>query len=116
MSKTKTSPKLVAFDAARCLDNDEVIAEYMTAVLEAEDPDDDADEQRTGHGGSVARAVAVHPLAINDVICAELSPFRGCLNFCVRGLADLSTAAGVACDERPTRWASRWCHATRPFG
>lgn len=39
MSKAKTSPKLVAFDAARYLDNDEAIAEYMTAVLEAEDPD-----------------------------------------------------------------------------
>jgi hemolysin D len=39
----------------------------------------------------------------------------GCLKFCVRGFGDLSTAAVVACDERPTRWASRWCHATRPF-
>jgi hypothetical protein len=39
---------------------------------------------------------------------------RGRLNFCVRSLGDLSTAAGVACDERPARWASRWCHATRP--
>ena len=29
---------------------------------------------------------------------------------CVRRLRDLSTAAGVACDERPTRWASR-CRA-----
>ena len=29
-------------------------------------------------------------------------------NICVKGFgADLSTAAGVACDERPTRWASR---------
>ena len=29
-------------------------------------------------------------------------------NFCVKGFgADLSTAEGVACDERPTRWASR---------
>ena len=36
---TKTRLKLVAFDAARYLDNDEAIAEYMTAVLEANDPD-----------------------------------------------------------------------------
>ncbi len=36
-----------------------------------------------------------------------------CLNFCVRGAQDLSTAAVVACDERPTRWASRRGHATR---
>jgi hypothetical protein len=29
-------------------------------------------------------------------------------NICVKGFgADLSTAEGVACDERPTRWASR---------
>lgn len=39
MKKTKTPLKLVAFDAARYLDDDEAIAEYMTAVLEAGDPD-----------------------------------------------------------------------------
>lgn len=39
MTKTKTAPKLVAFDAARHLDDDEAIAEYMTAVLEASNPD-----------------------------------------------------------------------------
>ena len=41
MSKTKTKvpPKLVAFDAARYLNDDEAIAEYMTAVLEANEPD-----------------------------------------------------------------------------
>ena len=39
MTKTKSPPKLVAFDAARYLDNDEAIAEYMTAVLESHDPD-----------------------------------------------------------------------------
>ncbi|MDC8785630.1 addiction module antidote protein [Roseateles koreensis] len=39
MSKTKTPLKLVAFDAARYLDDDEAIAEYMTVVLEANDPD-----------------------------------------------------------------------------
>ncbi len=39
MTKTKAPLKLVAFDAARYLDDDEAIAEYMTAVLEANDPD-----------------------------------------------------------------------------
>ncbi len=36
MSKAKN---LVSLDAARYLDSDEAIAEYMTAVLEAEDSD-----------------------------------------------------------------------------
>ena len=36
--KTKTPPKLVAFDAARYLDDDEAVAEYMTAILETNDP------------------------------------------------------------------------------
>ena len=39
MMKPKSPMKLVAFDAARYLDNDEAIAEYMTAVLEANEPD-----------------------------------------------------------------------------
>ena len=39
MTKAKTPLKLVAFDAARYLENDEAIAEYMTAVLEANDSD-----------------------------------------------------------------------------
>lgn len=39
MTKPKTSRKLVAFDAARYLNDDEAIAEYMTAMLEANDPD-----------------------------------------------------------------------------
>ena len=41
MTKTKTKAplKLVAFDAARYLNDDEAIAEYVTAVLEANDPD-----------------------------------------------------------------------------
>lgn len=39
MSELKAARKLVAFDAARYLDDDEAIAEYVTAVLEAEDPD-----------------------------------------------------------------------------
>ena len=38
-AKTKSAPKLIAFDAARYLDNDEAIAEYMTVVLEASDSD-----------------------------------------------------------------------------
>ena len=36
-----------------------------------------------------------------------------------RGGAELSTAAGVACDERPTRWATRGApriHAMQPLG
>ena len=37
MTKTKAPLKLVAFDAARYLDDDEAIAEYMTAVLETND-------------------------------------------------------------------------------
>lgn len=39
MSKSKTSTKLLPFDAARYLHDDVAIAEYMTAVLEAGDPD-----------------------------------------------------------------------------
>jgi probable addiction module antidote protein len=39
MTKAKAPSKLVVFDAARYLDNDEAIAEYLTAVLEANDPD-----------------------------------------------------------------------------
>ena len=39
MTKTKTPLKLVAFDAAKYLDDEEAIAEYMTAVLEAGDPE-----------------------------------------------------------------------------
>ncbi len=39
MTKTKAPLKLVAFDAARYLDDDAAIAEYMTAVLETSDPD-----------------------------------------------------------------------------
>jgi probable addiction module antidote protein len=39
MTKTKAPLKLVAFDAARYLDGDEAVAEYMTAVLETNDPD-----------------------------------------------------------------------------
>ena len=39
MTKTKAPLKLVAFDAARYLDNDQAVAEYMTVVLDANDPD-----------------------------------------------------------------------------
>ena len=38
-AKSKAAPKLVPFDAARYLDNDKAIAEYMTAVLETGDAD-----------------------------------------------------------------------------
>lgn len=39
MTKTKALPKFIVFDAARYLNDDEAIAEYMTAILEANDPD-----------------------------------------------------------------------------
>ena len=45
MTKSKVTPtrkpktRLVPFDAARYLNDDAAIAEYMTAVLETEDPD-----------------------------------------------------------------------------
>lgn len=39
MTKTKSAPKLIVFDAARYLNDDEAIAEYMTAILETNDPD-----------------------------------------------------------------------------
>lgn len=38
-TKAKTKVKLLPFDAARYLSDDEAIAEYMTAVLETDDPD-----------------------------------------------------------------------------
>lgn len=39
MTKAKRPLELVAFDAAKYLDDDDAIAEYMTAVLETNDPD-----------------------------------------------------------------------------
>jgi len=39
MTKAKAPLKLVAFDAAKYLNDDESIAEYMTAVLETNDAD-----------------------------------------------------------------------------
>lgn len=39
MKRTKKRTKLVPFDAARYLDDDAAIAEYMTVVLESDDPD-----------------------------------------------------------------------------
>lgn len=39
MSKMKTAAKLLPFDAARYLTDDTAIAEYMTAVLETDEPD-----------------------------------------------------------------------------
>lgn len=40
MSKTKNvRPRLVPFDAARYLTDDAAVAEYMTVVLETDDPD-----------------------------------------------------------------------------
>lgn len=39
MTKTRVPPQLVAFDAARYLNDAEAIAEYVTAVLEANEPE-----------------------------------------------------------------------------
>ena len=39
MSKPKGKTRLLPFDAARYLTNDVAVAEYVTAVLEADDPD-----------------------------------------------------------------------------
>lgn len=39
MTKIYAPMKLVEFDAARYLNDDEAVAEYMTAVLETNDPD-----------------------------------------------------------------------------
>lgn len=39
MRKTKASAKLLPFEAARYLTDDAAVAEYMTAVLETDDPD-----------------------------------------------------------------------------
>jgi probable addiction module antidote protein len=39
MTKAKTKTRLIPFDAARYLDSDEAIAEYMSVVLESDDPD-----------------------------------------------------------------------------
>jgi probable addiction module antidote protein len=39
MNKSKAKAKLIQFDAARYLIDDAAIAEYMTAVLETDDPD-----------------------------------------------------------------------------
>jgi DNA-binding phage protein len=39
MSKANVKTKLVPFDAAKYLTDDEAVAEYMNAVLESEDPD-----------------------------------------------------------------------------
>jgi probable addiction module antidote protein len=39
MTKAKNPRKLLPFDAARYLTDDAAVAEYMNAVLEANDPD-----------------------------------------------------------------------------
>ena len=39
MSKAKKPDKLLPFDAARYLTDDAAVAEYMTAILETDDPD-----------------------------------------------------------------------------
>ncbi len=39
MTKAEVPPELIPFDAVRYLSDDEAIAEYMAAVLEANDTD-----------------------------------------------------------------------------
>jgi len=39
MSKNRSARRLVPFDAARYLTDDAAVAEYVTSVLEADDPD-----------------------------------------------------------------------------
>jgi probable addiction module antidote protein len=39
MRKAKGTAKLLPFDAARYLTDDTAVAEYLTAILEADDPD-----------------------------------------------------------------------------
>ncbi len=39
MNKVKSQSKLLPFDAAKYLTDDEAVAEYMNAVLDSEDPD-----------------------------------------------------------------------------
>ena len=39
MTKAKPKTRLIPFDAARYLESDEAIAEYMSVVLESDDPD-----------------------------------------------------------------------------
>lgn len=39
MTRATASRKLIPFDAARYLEDDEAVAEYMTAIFEADDPD-----------------------------------------------------------------------------
>ena len=39
MKRTKSAAKLVPFDAARYLTDESAVAEYLSAILEADDPD-----------------------------------------------------------------------------
>jgi hypothetical protein len=60
---------------------------------------------RAGYDGAKRRKGAKVHAAVDSLghLLAWTNP-----NICVKGFgADLSTAEGVACDERPTRWASR---------
>lgn len=51
----------------------------------------------------------------NVKLSNRLTPtFGGVRFFVCEALRDLSTAAGVACDERPTRWTSRFDIVTQP--
>ncbi len=52
--------------------------------------------------------------ALEMVRAFEAASGRGVRIFVCEVLRDLSTAAGVACDERPTRWTSRFDIVTQP--
>ena len=66
MKKPTTPLKLLAFDATRYLDDDAAIAEYMTAMLEADDTD-----LLLLALGDVARARGMAQLAKDAGLCRE---------------------------------------------
>lgn len=62
----KTQNKLMPFDAARYLTDDKAIAEYMSAVLEADDP-----ELLLAALGDIARAKGMARVARNSGLGRE---------------------------------------------
>ena len=78
MTKTKAPLKLAAFDAARFLDDDEAIAEYMTAVLETNDPDllllALSDVARAKGMAQVARDAGLSRESLYKALSGERSP------------------------------------------
>ena len=78
MTRAKAPLKLVAFDAARYLDDDEAIAEYMTAVLETHDPDllllALSDVARAKGMAQVARDAGLSRESLYKALSGERSP------------------------------------------